>query len=50
MEIVLACKKCKKVFRKDMNDDCDDADEYCPRYVIDIKFMNNPIYNPMAMY
>jgi uncharacterized CHY-type Zn-finger protein len=29
-EIVLACKKCKKVFRKDMSE-FDEADEYCPR-------------------
>jgi uncharacterized CHY-type Zn-finger protein len=31
MEIVLACKKCKKVFRKDMANEMDEADEYCPR-------------------
>ena len=30
-EIIMACKKCKKVFRKDMSE-FDDADEYCPRY------------------
>ena len=29
-EIVLACKKCKKVFRKDAAE-FEDADEYCPR-------------------
>ncbi|CDW91479.1 chy zinc finger domain-containing protein [Stylonychia lemnae] len=31
MEIILACKKCRKVFRKDMNNDNDESDEYCPR-------------------
>jgi hypothetical protein len=30
-EIILACKKCKKVFRKDVNEEGDEADEYCPR-------------------
>ena len=31
-EIILACKKCKKVFRKDLSTtEFDDADEYCPR-------------------
>lgn len=29
MEMVFACKKCRKVFRKDM-DHYDEADEYCP--------------------
>ena len=29
MEMVFACKKCKKAFRKDMNE-FDDSDEYCP--------------------
>lgn len=28
-EMVFACKKCKKVFRKDMTD-FDESDEYCP--------------------
>lgn len=30
MELTFACKKCKKVFRKDIND-FDEADEYCPQ-------------------
>ena len=29
LEMVFACKKCKKVFRKDMRD-YDETDEYCP--------------------
>lgn len=29
--MIFACKKCKKVFRKDVND-FDEADEYCPQY------------------
>jgi uncharacterized CHY-type Zn-finger protein len=29
MEMVFACKKCKKCFRKDMNE-FEDSDEYCP--------------------
>ncbi|KAK3702473.1 hypothetical protein LTR37_014835 [Vermiconidia calcicola] len=29
MEMVFACKKCKKCFRKDM-DEFEDSDEYCP--------------------
>ncbi|KAI8391619.1 uncharacterized protein BYT42DRAFT_557500 [Radiomyces spectabilis] len=37
-EMVFACKKCKKVFRKDMTD-YEDEDEFCPHcdnhYVID---------------
>jgi len=40
-EIVLACKKCKKVFRKDLTSEMDESDEYCPHcdnhYVIDAK-------------
>jgi uncharacterized CHY-type Zn-finger protein len=40
MEMVFACKKCKKVFRKNMND-YDESDEYCPhcdnKYVVDAK-------------
>jgi Zn finger protein HypA/HybF involved in hydrogenase expression len=28
-EIVFACKKCKKVFRKDVRD-FEESDEYCP--------------------
>ncbi|KAJ1923564.1 hypothetical protein IWQ60_005789 [Tieghemiomyces parasiticus] len=39
-EMVFACKKCKKVFRKDMSD-FDDSDEYCPHcdnhFIIDAK-------------
>lgn len=30
IEMVFACKKCKKVFRKDVTD-YDEADEYCPQ-------------------
>jgi uncharacterized CHY-type Zn-finger protein len=30
-EIILACKKCKKVFRKDLMNEFDECDEYCPR-------------------
>ncbi len=30
-EIIMACKKCKKVFRKEMTGEMDEADEYCPR-------------------
>ena len=30
-EIIMACKKCKKVFRKEYTEEMDDADEYCPR-------------------
>ncbi|CAK76572.1 unnamed protein product (macronuclear) [Paramecium tetraurelia] len=29
IEMVFACKKCKKVFRKDITD-YDESDEYCP--------------------
>ncbi|KAI5780782.1 hypothetical protein EDC01DRAFT_255050 [Geopyxis carbonaria] len=29
MEMVFACKKCKKCFRKEVSD-WDDSDEYCP--------------------
>ena len=29
LELVFACKKCKKVFRKDARD-FDESDEYCP--------------------
>jgi len=29
MEMVFACKKCRKVFRKDVSD-WDESDEYCP--------------------
>ncbi|KAJ1984034.1 hypothetical protein H4R33_004529 [Dimargaris cristalligena] len=39
-EMVFACKKCKKVFRKNMSD-FDESDEYCPHcdnhYIIDAK-------------
>ncbi|KAL4470216.1 hypothetical protein ABPG74_011827 [Tetrahymena malaccensis] len=38
LEMVFACKVCKKVFRKDMKD-FDECDEYCPhcdnKYIID---------------
>ena len=30
-EMVLACKKCKKVFRKEFNEEFDEADEHCPK-------------------
>ncbi|CAG8571920.1 10493_t:CDS:2 [Dentiscutata erythropus] len=40
LEMVFACKKCKKVFRKDM-ENFDETDEYCPKcdnhYIIDAK-------------
>ena len=40
MELVLACKKCKKVFRKQI-EEYEEADEYCPHcdnhYVIEAK-------------
>lgn len=40
MEMVFACKKCKKVFRKDMSE-YEDSDEYCPHcdnhYVLEAK-------------
>ena len=40
MEFVFACKKCKKVFRKDVTE-FEDADEYCPHcdnhYIIEAK-------------
>ncbi|GAM23737.1 hypothetical protein SAMD00019534_069120, partial [Acytostelium subglobosum LB1] len=29
-EITLACKKCKKVFRKNTAEEMDEADEFCP--------------------
>ena len=36
--MILACKKCRRVFRKDMTDVFEEADEFCPfcdnRYVI----------------
>jgi hypothetical protein len=40
MELVLACKKCKKVFRKQV-EEYEEADEFCPNcdnhYVIEAK-------------
>lgn len=27
------CKKCKKAFRKDINEEFEEADEHCPKYV-----------------
>lgn len=33
--MVFACKKCKKVFRKDITE-YDESDEYCPQYYINI--------------
>ncbi|KAJ3087715.1 hypothetical protein HK102_010448 [Quaeritorhiza haematococci] len=45
MEMVFACKKCKKVFRKDMSE-YDETDEYCPHcdnhYVIEAKTKDAP--------
>lgn len=32
-ELTFACKKCKKVFRKDITE-FEDQDEYCPKYNI----------------
>jgi len=30
-ELIMACKKCKKVFKKDLGEkELDEADEYCP--------------------
>jgi hypothetical protein len=31
-EMIFACKKCKKVFRKDLVD-FDESDEFCPGYL-----------------
>lgn len=40
MEMIFACKKCKKCFRKDA-EEFEDSDEYCPHcdnhFVIDAK-------------
>ncbi|KAK5667605.1 hypothetical protein BDV3_002421 [Batrachochytrium dendrobatidis] len=40
VEMVFACKKCKKTFRKDLAE-FDDQDEYCPHcdnhYIVDAK-------------
>ena len=40
LEMVFACKKCKKTFRKDMSD-YEEEDEFCPhcdnQYVIEAK-------------
>ena len=30
-EMVMACKKCRKVFRKEFCEEFDDADEHCPQ-------------------
>ena len=39
------CKKCKKCFRKDINEDFEEADEHCPhcdnKYVIEAKTIEN---------
>ena len=39
--MILACKKCKKVFRKDVNEEFEEADEHCPncdnQYIIAAK-------------
>eukprot|EP00002_Diphylleia_rotans_P012424 TRINITY_DN242_c0_g1_i10.p1 TRINITY_DN242_c0_g1~~TRINITY_DN242_c0_g1_i10.p1 ORF type:complete len:135 (-),score=19.79 TRINITY_DN242_c0_g1_i10:687-1091(-) len=44
-ELILACKKCKKVFRKNMAE-YDETDEYCPgcdnHYVIEAKTPQEP--------
>merc|ERR1712224_632899 len=41
IEMVMVCKKCKKVFRKDINEDFEEADEFCPhcdnQYIIEAK-------------
>lgn len=29
-EVVMACKKCRKVFRKDARQELEEADEFCP--------------------
>eukprot|EP01136_Pigoraptor_vietnamica_P009825 Opistho-1_new@46764 len=46
-EMVFGCKKCKKVFRKDMTE-YDDSDEYCPgcdnHYVIEAKEPVQEVY------
>ena len=40
-EMVFMCLKCKKAFRKDINEDFEEADEYCPHcdnhYIIEAK-------------
>ena len=30
-ELTMVCKKCKKVFRKDVDEDFEEADEFCPK-------------------
>ena len=39
--MVMACKKCKHVFRKDTGEEFDEADEYCPKcdnlYVLSVE-------------
>lgn len=41
IEMVMMCKKCKKAFRKDITEEFEEADEYCPhcdnQYVIEAK-------------
>ena len=41
IEMTFMCKKCKKAFRKDITEDFEEADEYCPHcdnhYVIEAK-------------
>ena len=43
--MVFACKKCKKVFRKDISEDFEEADEHCPHcdnhYIIEAKTPEN---------
>lgn len=29
-ELVVGCKKCRRVFKKDLSEELEDADEYCP--------------------
>ncbi|KAJ1900810.1 hypothetical protein LPJ66_001233 [Kickxella alabastrina] len=40
-EMIFMCKKCRKAFRKDMEDAYEEADEYCPNcdnhYIIEAK-------------
>ena len=44
-EMVFACKKCKKVFRKEITEDFEEADEHCPHcdnhYIIEAKTKEN---------
>ncbi|CAD6935647.1 unnamed protein product [Tilletia controversa] len=50
MEVTMACKKCKKAFRKDMNDFEADSDDRCPAcdnlYVLTARTPNLPRPRP----